>query len=160
MKFLSNWGPAILAVGLACFAVVAWQWNAGICFTVAIFASILLSFGLDRFLLARKLRKRGAEIGDPFEAEVLLDGSVVALLADSAFSEMFWRSYRITPVSPEAEAIILNDALWEKCRFTFRHPPTGMICATGLAGSFGSSSHVQQGRIQLRGLYFNLPPPG
>ncbi len=97
----------------------------------------------------------GVELDDPFLAEVQLDGVTVATLTDRKFVEMFWREYRIAPVSAEAAAIIAEDALWDSCRFTFRDPKTGVVCDGGFAG--GSAPFIRDGCIHLRALYFKRP---
>jgi hypothetical protein len=88
------------------------------------------------------------ELDEPFRAEVLLDNRVVALLSDRVWTEMFWRSYRITPVGDPS--VIADDMLWMRCRFEFRDPATGRVCKHG----FASEPFVRDGRVFLRGMYF------
>ena len=90
---------------------------------------------------------------DPFRAEVLLDGEVVATLTDRVFVDMFWHSYRIERAG--ASTAIDDDSLWDRCRFTFRDPATGMICTCGFVG--GRRPFVQDGRVTLRAMYFAAP---
>ncbi len=99
-------------------------------------------------------RKYGGELRDPFRAEVIHDGRLVAILTDRVFTEMFWRRYRIEPVDEFGDGVISDDSLWEVCRFTFRDPLTGSVCQTGFAG--GPPPYIRDGRISLRGLLF--PP--
>jgi hypothetical protein len=96
----------------------------------------------------------GGELPEPFRAEVLLDGNVVAELTDRKVTEMFWRNYKITLTDGADPAVILDDLLWHECRFTFRDPLTGAVCNTGF---IGSTPAVRDGRISLRGLDFKEP---
>ncbi len=93
------------------------------------------------------------ELPDPYRAEVLLDGEVVAILTDREWVEMFWRSYRIQRV--DGSHAIDDDALWERCRFMFRDPSTRMLCTSGFVG--GRKPFVQNGRVMLRAMYFVGP---
>lgn len=97
-------------------------------------------------------RARGKELDDPFAAEVLYNGVVIAVLSDREFIEMFWREYRIDPRSAEAKKVIENDDLWDECVFDFRDPVSGNICTSGIVG--GSRPFVRDGKISLRALYF------
>ncbi len=94
---------------------------------------------------------------DPFRAEVLLDGEVVATLTDRVFADMFWHSYRIERAG--SSTAIDDDSLWDRCRFTFRAPATGMVCTSGFVG--GLRPFVRDGRVSLRAMYFAAPatPP-
>ena len=85
---------------------------------------------------------------DPFHAEVLLDGKVVAVLTERQWIDMFWYSYRIEPLAAAAT----DDDLWDRCRFTFRDPATGRVCTTAFVG--GQRPFIQEGRIKLRAMYF------
>jgi len=102
---------------------------------------------LDRFGWSRT---RPRELGEPFRAEVMLDGVVVATLSDRIVTDMFWRSYRIEPLG--TATAIADDDLWNRCRFVFRDPSTGQICSSGFAG--GKAPFVRDGRVLLRALYF------
>lgn len=97
--------------------------------------------------------RKSRELEDPFAAEVLYSGEVVADLSDRVLSDMYWRNYRIDPRSDKARAIISNDALWEECAFTFRDPKTGRVCSDGFVGE--AKPFVKDGRISLRALYFD-----
>jgi hypothetical protein len=98
------------------------------------------------------------ELSDPFRAEVLLDGVVVAVLSDRRITDMFWRSYRIEPVG--SATAIYDDALWNTCRFTFRDPQTDRTCSSGFVGGRAPFVHdcapgaPTGGRVWLRALYF------
>lgn len=92
------------------------------------------------------------ELADPFLAEVLLDGQPVATITDRVFTEMFWRDYKITPLTPELADVVMNDDLWEACRFTFRDPASLKVCRTAFCG--GSRPFVRGGIVSLRALYF------
>jgi hypothetical protein len=96
--------------------------------------------------------KYGHELEEPFLAEVMLDGQPVATISDRVVTEMFWRTYRITPLTQELANVATNDDLWETCRFTFRDPVSQEVCLTGFCG--GSRPYVREGSISLRGLYF------
>jgi hypothetical protein len=95
---------------------------------------------------------RAPRLPQPFVAEVLLDGHVVATVSDPGYVDMFWYSYRIEPVC--GSSAIDDDDLWRRCRFTFREPTTGLVCARGFAGP----PCVRDGRVTLRsGMYFERP---
>jgi hypothetical protein len=95
------------------------------------------------------------ELDEPFRADVVLDGVVVATLSERVPDDMFWRRYRIAPF--EGSAAIYDDELWNRCRFTFRDPMSGKVCACGFAG--GKAPFVRDGRVRLRGMYFGDPAP-
>lgn len=114
--------------------------------------SLLLPPALEKREMAHHARKYGRELDSPFLAEVLLDEQPVATLTDRVVTEMFWRSYKITPLSPELTGIIMNDDLWDDSRFTFRDPVSQDVCIAGYMG--GARPHVCDGIISLRGLKF------
>lgn len=103
-------------------------------------------------------RKYGGELKEPFRAEVLYEGRVVAILTDRVVTEMFWRRYRLEAVDAFGAGVIGDDRLWETGRFTFRDPLTGAICDSGFAG--GAPPFVREGRISLRGLFFRAAGRG
>lgn len=94
----------------------------------------------------------GRELGEPFLVEVLLEGEAVAALSEREFTEMFWRNYRITPLTDGGAKVIADDDLWGQCRFTFRDPATGVHCDTAFAG--GAEPFARDGFVSIRGLYF------
>jgi hypothetical protein len=102
-------------------------------------------------------RKHGNEVAEPFSAEVLYRGEAIADLTDREVIEMFWHKYRIEPRTDEAKEIIEDDDLWDECIFDFRDPETGIICTSGFVG--GSKPFIKDGRISLRGLYFDAKEP-
>ena len=97
-------------------------------------------------------RNNGKRLAEPFSAEVLYQGEVIAYLTDSEFIEMFWREYRIEPRTDESREIIANDELWERCAFEFRDPATGNVCTSAFVG--GTKPFIKNGRVALRGLHF------
>lgn len=110
---------------------------------------------LDQVLAGNPFERQTHEqLPDPFRAEVLLDGNVVALLSDRRAMDMFWYSYRIEP----CDATATDDSLWERCRFTFRDPATGRECRSAFVG--GRAPFIQDGRIMLRAMYFPVPGHG
>lgn len=114
--------------------------------------SLLLPPVFERMAMARHARKYGRELDSPFLAEVLLDGQPVATLTDRVVTEMFWRDYKITPLTPELADIIMNDDLWDEARFTFRDPVSRHVCIAGVMA--GVPPRVRDGIISLRGLKF------
>lgn len=119
---------------------------------VAVAMLLLIPPVFVKMTMARNARKYGRELDSPFLAEVLLDGQPVATLTDRVVTEMFWRKYKITPLAPELEDIIMNDDLWDEDRFTFRDPVSKHVCIAGVFA--GARPHVRDGIINLRGLYF------
>lgn len=114
--------------------------------------SLFLPPVFEKVEMAHRARKYGRELDSPFLAEVLLDGLPVATLTDRVVTEMFWRSYKITPLTPELMGIIMNDDLWDEGRFTFRDPVSQDVCIAGYMA--GARPHVHDGSINLRGLKF------
>ncbi|WP_395740867.1 hypothetical protein [Prosthecobacter sp.] len=127
---------------------------------IYLFCVILLLFALSLFRGRKPPKSQvsslGAELAEPFHAEVLLDGQPVATLSKRVMTDMFWRSYTITPLSPKQEDVLKNDDLWDACRFTFRDPASGQVCLTGFCG--GNRPYVRDGIVSLRGLYFSTAP--
>lgn len=135
-------------------------------------AAFLIRLGLNGFVVAAmvtggfwgiplvraKLRQKrhdaqyGRPLSEPFRAEVLLDGTIIAVLSDRQFADMFWHSYRIAPVSSETARLIADDRLWMENRLTLRAPETGAVCSCILAG--GGRPYVRNGRIELHSLLF------
>jgi hypothetical protein len=136
-------------IALGLWAFFCMQWHVPILIIPGLILTIALSFLTDRH---HRHPQKSSELEDPFMAEVLLDGKVVATLTDRVWTEMFWRDYRISPVSEETKVIIENDELWDNCRFTFRDPATGMICDTAFVG--GIKPFVHDGIVSLRAMYF------
>ncbi len=146
---------------------------------VALGAAVLIRMGVNRFCVAAgvagllwgipfvagRIRQRrhelryGRELPEPFLAEVLSEGVMVATISDRKCADMFWRDYRITPVSEEAATLIADDNLWMESKFTFRDPITRHVCSGVLVAA--STPCVRDGWISLRFLYFksdeNMP---
>jgi hypothetical protein len=95
---------------------------------------------------------RCGHLPDPFHAEVLLDGIVVGVLTDRRFVDMFWYSYALEP----SDDRVLDDDLWDQCRFIFRDPATGWLCTGAFVG--GRRPFVQDGRVLIRAMYFPIVP--
>ena len=87
-----------------------------------------------------------------------LDGRVVAHLDQPRWEDMFWISYRITPITDDAElaARLLTERFWrdEWGSLTFRSR------ALGLAAEFAFPSIkplVAPARVNMRALYLTHP---
>lgn len=83
-------------------------------------------------------------------------GIRVAELSDYRHADMFWDSYAIRALSDEGEAAILDDAIWNACRFAFRSKGTGELITTAFAS--GGPTVVRGGRVLLRGLHLPATP--
>lgn len=119
-------------------------------FIVAIVLAIpLMRSAFDAWRLEREF---GRELDEPFAAEVMYQGHAVADLSDRNCSDMFWCTYKIAARSIDAEKLIADDNLWERCEFYFRDPKTQKLSTMAFAG--GGRPFVKEGRILLRGLYF------
>ena len=141
-----------MAVGLVGLVMVIGKVNLLYVIIMVLVAMVVVPWLVEKFQRRRLTARYGNELDEPFLAEVVLDGTAVATLSAREITEMFWRRYRITPLSHEAAAIIADDALWEQCKFTFRDPASGRVCRAGFAG--GSAPFVRNGHVSLRGLYF------
>jgi hypothetical protein len=117
----------------------------------AIVAGALAGFYLSA-LEMRVTAKPYIRDAEPFSAEVLYQGEVIADLTTCKFIEMFWREYRIEPRTNESREILANDELWEQCVFEFRDPGTGNVCKSAFVG--GTKPFIKNGRVALRGLQF------
>lgn len=145
----------ITATVVACAIMVRMQVKPYWIYLIFVVIALTVPWVVGRVQVHRHEAKYGAELKGPFRAEVLLDGAPVAILTERRYTEMFWRSYRIEPLSEETAKLVYDTELWNECRFTFRDPATGMECRTGLVG--GVPPFIHDGRISLRALYF-LPP--
>jgi hypothetical protein len=113
---------------------------------------LLIFWVIDAIQRRKDERELGRQLAEPFECEVLYQGTAVADLTDRRFAEMFWHDYRIEPRTPESRRLIDNDDLWEQCDFYFREPKSGDLCTMGF--SRGPRPFVRGGRVWLRGMYF------
>jgi len=52
--------------------------------------------------------------------ELFVGNDKVAYLHEPKREEMFWCSYRIEPISDEADGILHEEAIWNDVRFTVR----------------------------------------
>ncbi|MBZ5714829.1 hypothetical protein [Nannocystis pusilla] len=86
--------------------------------------------------------------------DVLLADRVVAYLDDPRFEDMFWISYRVTPLTDDADlaARLLTPEYWrsdEGCTLTFRSRALGVFAPN----AFASLGMDAPGRVAMRALY-------
>ena len=89
---------------------------------------------------------------------VELHGEVIATLTDPEFAEMFWVSFRLTPLTtdPQLREALYTDEFWnEGLGVGFRHAESREVVGAFAQGS-PSASLKKSGRVEMRGLY--LPP--
>ena len=142
----------LMFIGIAGIAMQIAKVHPVYMIAMAVSLSVGMPWLVELLQARRHVAHVGKELDDPFVAEVLLDGTVVATLSDREWTEMFWRRYKITPTSQEAAAIIADNCLWGECRFAFRDPRSGMVCNTAFPG--GYAPFVQDGYVSLRAMYF------
>ncbi|WP_434418447.1 hypothetical protein [Nannocystis pusilla] len=84
----------------------------------------------------------------------MLGERVIAYLSEPRFEEMFWVSYRVTPVTddPELAARLLTPDFWrhgDADRLRYRSRALGMFASH----AFPSIGEHEPGRVTMRGLY-------
>ena len=57
---------------------------------------------------------------------IKLNEKTLAELSDIEFEEMFWYSYKVTPVNSESLKELKKVENWEQCKFKFNHKETGV----------------------------------
>ena len=73
-------------------------------------------------MLKRARQLVHSDYGRDFGWFVEYENRVVGELDDRRWGDMFWDTYRITPASRDAEAILLNDDLWNRCDVPLSEP--------------------------------------
>lgn len=91
--------------------------------------------------------------------DVLIDGRPVAFLDRPHFEEMFWFSWRITPVTDDIELAgrLLSEQFWTEnySRWNFRSRSSGRVAKH----AFPASRFVAPGRVLLRRIYPEAADP-
>ena len=86
-------------------------------------------------------------------------GRSIAILTDPRFVDMFLDSYRVEPLTQDAEErqkLMSSSAFWKEGRFTFRNRQFGDIAPHAVA--LGSPDPAEQ-RVLMRGLYLPIGDP-
>lgn len=109
-----------------------------------------------RRLTRRRLRE--TDHGRSLGWDIELEGRVVARLDEPRREDMFWVSYRITPVTPDPSlsAKLLQDTFWRGeawTALTFRSRALGVPAANPFPAT---RPFTEPGRLKLRGLYVML----
>ncbi|MCY1058902.1 hypothetical protein OV142_27735 [Nannocystis sp. SCPEA4] len=102
----------------------------------------------------RRRRLEATDYGRSEGWDVVLADRVVAYLDDPRFEDMFWISYRVTPLTDDAElaARLLTPAYWrsdEGRTLTFRSRALGVFAPN----AFASLGMDEPGRVAMRALY-------
>jgi len=84
-----------------------------------------------------------------------IEGRPVALLSDPKQAEMFWNSYRMTPLTDEPKLLadLQNVEFWRHCEargVAFRHRASSKIARYAFPGG---DPFPEPGRLVMRGLY-------
>lgn len=90
--------------------------------------------------------------------EVMHDGIAIAQVSNPKYTDMFWETYDIVPLSDEGRKLIETNELWDSCQFYFRDPKTGKECRGAFAA--GPAPFVNENKVTLRGLYTWTSPSG
>jgi hypothetical protein len=120
---------------------------------------------LQRFLRPNLFPPRSAEglstdedgqpiLNSNFEWLVEIDGRPAALLTDSQWADMFWNSYRMTPLTddPETLAQLQDVEFWRACEtrgVKFRNRATSLVAEYAFPGW---DPFPEPGRIVMRGI--------
>jgi len=120
---------------------------------------------LQRFLRPNLFPPRSAEglstdedgqpiLNSNFEWLVEIDGRPAALLSDPQWAEMFWTSYRMTPLTdaPETLAQLQDVEFWRACEtrgVKFRSRATSLVAEYAFPGW---DPFPEPGRIVMRGI--------
>ena len=107
-----------------------------------------------------RLRVWESDYGRSEGWDLELDGRVVARMDEPRFEDMFWMSYRVTPVTddPALAERVLTEAFWkggEPLDLVYRR-------ATGLVAEHPVPSTrplVGPSRVNMRGLYVDIRDP-
>jgi hypothetical protein len=106
----------------------------------------------------RRLRILETDYGREAGWFVELEGRAVAQLTEPRFEDMFWDSYRLEPLTGDAELRrqILTKPFWDDfSRLTFRSCEFGdAVPQAWPAGDV----FTEDGRVKLRGLYLTVRP--
>lgn len=97
------------------------------------------------------VRRRCSMMGIPAELLLERDGRNAALLDDPLPEDMFWFTWRITPLTPDPA--VLSEDFWADSLLdttVFRCKRSGMVADTAF---WAGSQPVRDGRLVLRGAY-------
>lgn len=84
--------------------------------------------------------------------EIYVAEQKVAVLRDPKREEMFWCSYRVEPVSEEAEKILRDETTWNEGKFTVR-AKDGRTLPTFAGGGFVTFCKKETDRLSFRSLW-------
>lgn len=101
--------------------------------------------------LRERTRQRRTVIATPSELVVERGGRAVALLSEPQFEDMFWFSWRITPLA--ADVAVASDDFWadsEAETIVFRCKHSNSVAATAF---WAGTNPERDGRLVLRGAY-------
>lgn len=103
---------------------------------------------------AREHRLKSTDYGRSGGWDVMLDERVIAYLSDPRFEDMFWISYRVTPLTddPELAARLMTSDFWRRGRadrLRYRSRALGVFAPH----AFPAIGEHEPGRVTMRGLY-------
>lgn len=101
--------------------------------------------------VAEKIRRRCTVMAMASELVVERDGRVVAVLSEPLLEDMFWFSWKITPLVGDAP--VTSDAFWrdsQDSKTVFRCNASGAVAGMAFPAA---SNPVREGRLVLRGAY-------
>jgi hypothetical protein len=107
--------------------------------------------------LAEQIRRRCTVMAMSVELIVERDGRAVAVLSEPVRDDMFWFSWKITPLV--ADAPVTSDDFWrssEESRTVFRCKASNPVAGMAF---WAASNPVREGRLVLRGAYVPVPLP-
>lgn len=103
---------------------------------------------------ARERQLKATDYGRSEGWDVVLDERVIAYLSDPRFEDMFWISYRVTPLTgePELAARLLTSDFWRGAhaeRLRYRSRALGVFAPH----AFPAIGEHEPGRATMRALY-------
>ena len=103
---------------------------------------------------ARKRQLKATDYGRSEGWDVVLDERAIAYLSDPRFEDMFWISYRVTPLTddPELAARLVTSDFWRRAhadRLRYRSRALGVFAPH----AFPAIGEHEPGRARMRGLY-------
>jgi len=87
--------------------------------------------------------------------ELYIGKEKIAFLYDPRFSDMYWCSYRVDPISDQANEVLRDECIWENVKFTIK----AMDGTFPNQNTFGGSSKDFCDRKTNRMSFRSLGPP-
>ncbi len=111
---------------------------------------------ISKYLKKYKDKKelKRSNFGRDYGWYIEYEGKTVGELIDCKFTDMFWCSYTIIPISNKWEHLLFDEKLWENCKFKFRNRKYNKYAENAFSGFITSENLIKTKTVEMRMLYF------